>query len=66
MFIKYLASDIIILSSNPSVGPSPKTAIYYFLLSVCADKLLPAPKLITFLPNSPFDEKFKRAPNPIP
>ena len=37
--------------SNPSVGPFPKVNMSFFLLSMCAEKLVCTPKIITFLPN---------------
>ena len=37
--------------SNPSVGPFPKANMSFFLLSMCAEKLVCTPKINTFLPN---------------
>ena len=45
-------------SSNPCVGPSPRTKIYFFLLSVCVGELLSRPKTMTFLPIPKFKIKF--------
>ena len=64
MSIEYLASAVIVVSFNPSVGPYQELR-YFFLLSVCTDQILSAPKIITFLLLSPFIEKFERASNLI-
>ena len=42
--------------------------IYFFLLSVCAEELLSAPNIITFLTNllPLYNEKDEHALNPIP
>ena len=55
-----LASTVTVVSSNGSAGPSPRNKISVFVLSLCTDKLLPTPKMITFLPHSPTrNEKVK-------
>ena len=59
------------VSSNPCVGPSPKTKIFSFLSSVkkiysCTDEPILAPKIITFLPQLPSDhENCERTSYPI-
>ena len=50
--IENLASAIFEASSNPCVGSSPRTNIFFLLLSTCTDKLLSTPKITTFLPQS--------------
>ena len=63
--IEYLASAVILVSSNPCVGPSTRTKIYFFLLSICTEKLLLTPK--TFLSQSkPRNKKGEQESNPIP
>ena len=37
--------------SNPCVGPYPRTNMSFFLLSVCVEELISAPKINTFWPN---------------
>ena len=65
--IEYLASTVIVVLSNPCVGPSPKTKIYFSLLSVCVDELFSTPKVITLLPKSNFEnKKCDGELNPIP
>ena len=54
---EYLASTVIIVSSNVSFGPSPRTRISFFLLSKCTDKLLSTSKITTFWPISPRGNK---------
>ena len=48
--MEYLSSAVMVVSSNPCVGPSPRAQISFFLLSIRTDELLPTPKIITFLP----------------
>ena len=55
--MKYLAAPIMVVSSNSCAGLSPRTKIYYFLLSICNDKLLSTPKIIAFLLQSIFGNK---------
>ena len=38
--MKYLASAVIVLPSDFFVGPSPRTKISSFILSICPDELL--------------------------
>ena len=45
--IEYIFSAVSVCS-NPCVGPIPKTNMYFFLLSMCAEKLMSAPKINTF------------------
>ena len=40
---------VIVVSSNPVVGPSPQTNISFFKSSLCTDELLSTPKITTFL-----------------
>ena len=47
--MEYLASAVIVVSSNPHVGPSPRTEIIFPLLSICTDELLSTPKIVVFL-----------------
>ena len=52
-----------VVSFQSSVGPSPKSMISFFLLSVCLDGLLSTLKT-TFLPSLPFgNEKSECASN---
>ena len=54
------------VSSNPCVGPSPRTNIYFFLLSVSTDELLSTPKITTFLSQSQSEYgKSQQESNPI-
>ena len=46
---EYLNSTVIVVSSNPVVGPSPQTNISFFKSSLCTDELLSTPKITTFL-----------------
>ena len=56
-----------VVSSNQSVGPEPRTKISFFLLSACTDKPLSKPKLGTCFPNSPpGNENCEHVSNPIP
>ena len=52
--------------SNSCVGPSPRTKIYFFLLSTCTKKLMSTPKIIQFLLNPLPTEKVPFLPHPIP
>ena len=62
--IEYFASAITTVSSNPCVWPSPRTKIYFFLLSICNDELLSTQKIIALLPQSKFgNEKSERELN---
>ena len=45
----YLSSAVIVVLSKPCVGPSPRTKIFFLLLSTCTDEPISAPK-ITVLP----------------
>ena len=45
--MEYIFSAVSVCS-NPSVGPIPKTNISFFLLSMCAEKLISTPKINTF------------------
>ena len=47
-----LASAVIVVSYNTSVGPSPRTKISFFLLPIYTEELLSTPKIATFLPQS--------------
>ena len=48
-------------------GPSSRTRIFFFLLSVCLYKLFFIPKTTSFLSNYPIDnENCERASNSIP
>ena len=65
--IEYLASVVIEVSSNLSIGPSPRITISFFILSACSGKLLSTPKTRTSLAKSPLGNKnCEHAPNPIP
>ena len=64
--IEYLAATAIVVLSNLYVGPSPRTKIPFFSLSICTDELLCSPKITTFLLQSKFgSEKSERESNPI-
>ena len=55
------------ISSDSCLGPSPRTQIPFFLLSICSDKLFYTSKITTFLPQSkPGYERSEREPNPVP
>ena len=45
----YLASAGNVVSSNPGLGPLPRIKISLFLLSICTDNLISAPKIMTFI-----------------
>ena len=51
MLTEYLTSALVVLS-NLSVGPSPRTNIFIFLLMVYVEELLPTSKITPFLPHS--------------
>ena len=64
--IEYSTSAYIVVSSNPSFGPFPRTKISFFLLPIWTDNLLATPKITTFLPQLKFGaEKSERESNPI-
>ena len=46
--IEYLASAVIVVSSNPCVRPSPRTKICFLLSSICTEELLSTPQITTF------------------
>ena len=48
--IQYLASAVIVASSNPCVGLSTTTKIPFFLLSKCTDERFSTPKITKLLP----------------
>ena len=51
----------------PCVGPSLRIRMSFFLLSICTEKLISTPKIITLLPNPPLGcEKTPFQSNPIP
>ena len=62
--ILYLAPAVNVVSSNPSVGPLPRSKISLFLLSICTDELIPAPKIMIFFPS--VNENSERESNPMP
>ena len=65
--IGYLVSAVNTVSSNPCVGPSPIIKISLFLLSICTDKLLPAPNILIFFPTLPsVNENSELASNHMP
>ena len=49
----YLASAGNVVSSNPGLGPLPRIKMSLFLLSICTDNLISAPKIMTFIPMLP-------------
>lgn len=49
--IEYLASVVIEVSSNLSIGPSPRITISFFILSACSGKLLSTQKQEQVQPN---------------
>ena len=62
---EYLASNIFLVSSNSSSGPSPRFRISIFLL-LSVDELLSTPKISTFLHHLLFGNKnCECASNPI-
>ena len=62
--VGYFASATNVVSSNPCVGYDFDNN---FLLSICTDKLISAPKTITFFPMFSFVNKnFERESNPMP
>ena len=46
-------SAVNVVSSNPRVGTIPRIKTSFFLLSLCTDKLISIPKIMTFLPMLP-------------
>ena len=64
---EYLISVVILVSSDSSIGPSPRTRISFLILSGWLDELLSAPKITTFLPHSLIGNgNCERASIPIP
>ena len=64
-FIEYIFSAVNVCY-NPCVGPIPKINMFFPLLSIWAEELISAPKIITFWPNPPpGNEKFPLLSNPI-
>ena len=60
-------SSAVRVCCNPCVGPIPKTNMSFFLLLMCAEELISAPKMITFWSNPPpGNEKLPLLSNPIP
>ena len=51
--IGYFASAVNVVSSNSCVGPLPRIKISFFLLSICTDELISAPKIMKFFPMLP-------------
>ena len=66
--VEYSVFSVMAVSSNPSTGPSPKTEISFYLLSVCVEEPLSVPNIITFLPNPlpSQNENFPRASKKVP
>ena len=63
--IEYWVSVVDVVSSNPCVGHIPRIKI--FLLLICADELISAAKIMTFLAMLPSgNENSERESNPIP
>ena len=56
-FIEYLTSDVIFVSTNTYVGPSPRTKISFFSIVSMHWWTVVHNEIIKFLPNSPFIEK---------
>ena len=57
------------VTSNPCVGISPriKISLFLFLLSICTDELVSAPKLLTFFHMLPsVNKNSERESNPMP
>ena len=53
-----------VIHSHLCVGPSPRTKISFFSLSICIEKLLSPPKIKTILPQSgPGSEKREQESN---
>ena len=64
--IGYLASAINVVSPNPCVGPSTRIKISSFLLSICKNELIAAPKTIIFFLNLPsVNKNSDRESNPM-
>ena len=68
--MEHLASTVIIFivaPLNPFVGPSSKTKISLFLLSIWTEELLSTPEIIAFLPQwKSGSKKSERESNQIP
>ena len=62
--IGYLASSVTTVSPYPCFGPSTRIKICLFLLLICADELISAPKRKLFFPF--VDENSERESNPMP
>ena len=64
--MEYIFSAVKVCS-NPCVGPFPRTNKSFFLLSMCAEKLISTPKINTFWSNPPpGNKKLDLLSNPIP
>ena len=64
--MKYIFSAVSVCS-NPCAGSFPRTNMSFFLLSMCAEELMPTSKINTFSPNStPGNEKLDLLSSPIP
>ena len=62
----YFASAVNEVSSNPSVGSSPRISVSLFLLSICTGKIILASKIMTFFLMLPsVNENFERESNSI-
>ena len=48
--IGYFASAVNVVSSNPYVGPSPRTKVSLSLILTCIDELISAPTIMTSFP----------------
>ena len=51
--IEYSTSAVIVVSSYPCVGPSPRTNTPFLLLSICINGLFSTPKIITIITITP-------------
>ena len=49
----YFALTANVVSSNSCVGSLPRVKISFFLLSICTDELISAPKIMKFFPMPP-------------
>ena len=63
--IEYFFSTVNVVPSNPCVGPSPKTKLF-FLLATCTEELISTLKIIQFPSNLLPTEKVPFLSNPIP
>ena len=64
--IQYLFSEVNVKPFNPSIGPSARIEIFFFLLSACTQELISTRKIITLQPNSPLEnEKVIFPSNPL-